>query len=373
MRLGALRPRPALRAEPGLRGYRAMIAVIVVIALVVLGAVTGAFHRVLCLADSSACDTAAPVTAPTGAVELPAASDERAVVAAAGTGTLTGGTGHAVVDRSAVPGAQTAPSWSDLWSDGQDEDEAAGPVGFGGEGVLVPLEELSCGSPGTSPCDAWEGLSSDASASRAAGLLRAPLLGLDNADPTGASPVAVDLALPVRDDAELDAVGPVLHRSVLAPDTGATTLTWTWQRRDGAIVHVVAERRPDGSLSTLTVSALIRASAPDGASGGLERTELVVPVTPASSAALDSWLVDLAAQRVDPEPSDLTDVDPADLSANAFERLAALTGEGLRESVVLPDGAAFTAEWVRDNPLLEGSQRLPLAERSADGQWEPVS
>ena len=373
MRLGALRPRPALRAEPGLRGYRAMIAVIVVIALVVLGAVTGAFHRVLCLADSSACDTAAPVTAPTGAVELPAASDERAVVAAAGTGTLTGGSRPAVVDRSAVPGAQTVPSWGDLWSDGQDEDEAAGPVGFGGEGVLVPLEELSCGSPGTPPCDAWEALASDASASRAVGLLRAPLLGLDTADPAGAAPVVVDLALPVRDDAALDAAGTVLHRSVLAPDTGATTLSWTWQRRDGALVQVVAERQPDGALSTLTVSALVQAPAPDGAPGGLERTELVIPVTPASSAALDSWLVDLAAQRVDPEPSDLTDVDPADLSANAFERLAALTGEGLRESVVLPDGAEPTAEWLRDAPLLEGAQRTPVAERTGGGQWEAVS
>ena len=67
------------------------------------------------------------------------------------------------------------------------------------------------------------------------------------------------------------------------------------------------------------------------------------------------------------------DVDPADLSANAFERLAALTGEGLRESVVLPDGAEPTAEWLRDAPLLEGAQRTPVAERTGGGQWEAVS
>ncbi len=306
-----------------------MIGVVIVIALVLLGVVTGAFHRVLCMVDSSTCATVGPVVAPTGAVELPAASDERAVRAAAGTGTLTGGSRPAVVDRSARPAAHVAPSWDELWGEGQDEDEAAGPAGFGGAGVLIGLEELACGTQDTPPCDTWEGLASDDSASRATGLLRAPLLGLNTADPS-AAPVVVDLALPLRNDAALDAVGTVLHRSVLDPDAGATTLSWTWQRRDGALVQVIAERQLDGALSALSVSSLAQAPAGDGVSGGLERTELVVPVTPASNAALESWLVDLAAQRVDPEPAALTEVDSADLSASAFERLAALTGEGSR-------------------------------------------
>ncbi|MCL3777068.1 MULTISPECIES: hypothetical protein [unclassified Actinomyces] len=356
--------RPQLRAEPGLRGYRAMIAVLVITGLVILGAVTGAFHRLLCLADSSACGAPAPAPVPTGAVALPAASDERVVVAAAAAGVVAGGHRDTVAGRSPVTLAQAVPAWSQMWGEGRPQ--AAPASRFEGAGVLVALEDLACGAPGTGSCDTWDALASDPFAERATGLLRAPLLGLDPADPSTAQPVVVDLDLGVRPDAGLDAVDDVLHRSVLTPATGVTTLTWTWQRPDGALIQVRAERLPDGSLTALAVCSL--AETPTG----LERTELVVPVTPTSWAAVESWLVELAGQRVDPDPVALTGTDPADMSVSAFERLAAQTGQGLRESVILPEGESATAERLRADPLLEGAERLPLAERPAGGEWVPA-
>ena len=101
--------RRGLRAEPGLHGYRGMIAVAVAIVLVALGGLAGAFRPLVCLVDPAGCASApsASATAPAGRGELPAATDEKAVRVTAGEDAVPpAGIGSR---RDGAPSSEPAP------------------------------------------------------------------------------------------------------------------------------------------------------------------------------------------------------------------------------------------------------------------------
>ena len=334
--------RRGLRAEPGLHGYRGMIAVAVAIVLVALGGLAGAFRPLVCLVDPAGCASApsASATAPAGRGELPAATDEKAVRVTAGEDDVPPGRYRVAAGRGPVVGAGSSTPLGRLWSD-----DAPAPDGrFQGEAPLMALTDLPCGTATTAPCDAWPGLASDAAADQTEGAARLSLLGLDRVIGTSADMTTVDMTLPVRRDGALEGASAVLYRSSLRRSDAATTASWTWADAAGAVYQVRAERAGDGSLHALTVTAV-------RAGGGTSAvwTTLSIPVTDSSRDALEDWLAGVNAQEVALTPQTF---EPAGDGAadDAFSRLVHSTGEATRETLALPAGTAVDARMVRDDP-----------------------
>ncbi len=333
-----------------------MIAVLVLVVLVLLAAVTGMLPRLMCTLDEGTCSgpsqpvasrtspeaTTAPSgsvlatssSAATGSAELPVASDELAVSTVPGEGTVPAGRGRAVnADSASAPGG-TAPVISNLWGDETEHRDTIDPARF------VDVGALACGAPGTGPCDVWEGLQADTGAALAIGPTRLTQAGLDPFVGQEEATTVVDATLEQATTTGSEQT-EVLYRSIQRTRDGALTESWSWQ--DGESLRQVLTRRSrDGVLSSVTVVGI------DTTDGDtiLVRTE--VPVTDSSADVLEDWLAALPADRsaATSMVSDLSGTP--DLTAPAAVRVAFRTGVVHRSRIEVTE--SLTAQMLREHP-----------------------
>ncbi|MDO4901223.1 hypothetical protein [Actinomyces sp.] len=334
------------RAEQGLRGYRGMIAVIVMIALVAVLALTGTFRRGLCALDPDSC-TATPSGGTNstyfGTGALPAASDERAVATGVGLDAVPPGRHKTAAGKAPALTAGLAASLEQLWTPLTGVEQA----GMADTTVLIPLEEMACGTSGTGPCDTWEGLQSDSTAEHTQGADRLSLLGLDPFVGIESETSTLDLTLansPLRQGGSGSSA--ILYRHSQRLRDGATTETWAWQASPETAAVVSVERLRGGLLHSVKIIG-----ATTGADNQVIWTTICIPVTDSSREALDQWV---SAFTVDGPalPDDLWEptaaVGPDD---DVLLRLVHATGQVTREALSNGDGSpGVTPQVLRDDP-----------------------
>lgn len=333
-----------------------MIAVLVLVVLVLLAAVTGMLPRLMCALDEGTCPVSpqpaashapspsetmdpgsvlpSPSGGATGSAELPVASDELAVSTVPGEGTVPAGRGGTVGAQPAPAPAGAAPVIGDLWGVATGSDNTIDPA------RLVEVSALACGAPGTGPCDTWEGLQADTGAALAAGPTRLTQAGLDPFVGQEEATTVVDATL---SQATTTGSGQtaVLYRSIQRTRDGALTESWTWQDGD-SLRQVLTRRSRDGVLSSVTVVGI------DTTDTGtfLVRTE--IPVTSSSADVMEEWLAALPADR-SAASSMVGDISGApDLSAPAAVRAAFRSGVVQRLSIEATE--PLTAQMLREYP-----------------------
>ncbi|WP_103062009.1 hypothetical protein [Actinomyces qiguomingii] len=332
-----------------------MIAVIALIALVAVLAVTGVFRRGLCALDPASCATSsmggpAPTYFDTGA--LPAASDERAIAAGAGLEAVAPGRKKTAAGKRPVIAPGDAPPLTELWSPAVGREQ----TGLVDEAVLIPLEELACGTPGTQPCDTWDGLQTDSTAEHTGGADRLSLLGLDPFVGIESETNTVDLTLTNSLSGQEHSKGtPVLYRHSRRLRDGATTASWTWQDSSGTVASVRIERSQGGLLHSVTII---------GASNGNDDqviwTTVRVPVTDSSRDALDQWTSAFAVDGPALPGSLWESTAAVSADDDVLLRLVHTTGQVMRETLAVGGGfTGLTPQLLRDNPAHENAGLTP--------------
>lgn len=351
-----MKGRSSDRVGSRLDGYRGMIAVLALVALVLLTSLTGVLPRLVCAVDRGTCSSSSqssevgtpsdattapsgivlptPSGAATGSAELPVATDELAVSTVPGEGTVPAGRGRTVGAQYAPAPAGAAPVVGGLWGDEADSENTIDPE------RLVEVSALSCGAPGTGPCDAWEGLQTDTGAALAAGPTRLTQAGLDPFVGQEEATTVVDATL-----GSATSIGgeqtEVLYRSIQRTRDGALTESWTWQEGT-SLRQVLTRRSREGVLSSVTIVGI------DTTDTGtfLVRTE--IPVTDSSADVMEDWLAALPADR-SAAGTMVGDISGApDLSAPAAVRAAFRTGVVQRSSIEVTE--TLTAQTLRDYP-----------------------
>lgn len=340
MRMSA-RSRRWQRSEPGLRGYRAIIAVAVTILLVILAGVAGAFRSLLCLVDPSIC-VKAPTSQERVVPALPAASEEHAVRTVAGADAVVPGKRQQVAGRPELQGIGFLESVSR-------RTETDGTT-FLGESRVVALDSLSCGTPATGPCDAWAGLMSDKASNAVTGVQRLGMLGLEQSEVSMQLGAVVDLVLVPKVGSAFSGVREVLFRSVEADDAESTSTAWTWQGSDGLVYRVSADVGETGELMSLRLTGVESIG-----NGRVSWVTAAVPVDETTRPALEQWLVGFRAQRVPVSMEVIVPEKNAGAEGDAFARLSWSKAEVMREEVTYPGEITLTAGLVHDDPSHAGA------------------